>query len=321
MNNIRVGITGGAGYTGGELIRLLLQHPSVEIVFIHSKSNAGNPVYQVHQDLFGQTELFFSASLSHDIDVLFLCLGHGDSEQFLKENPVPENIGIIDLSQDFRDETHGYTYGLPELKREKIKHKLRIANPGCFATTIQLGLLPAVKAGLIKDEVHINAITGSTGAGQKPRETTHFSWRDNNVSAYKVFAHQHLREINQNFARLNSRFNQPVNFVPWRGDFTKGIYASIYFNSDIEGGQLAQIYNDFYQSHPFTHVCPFEPALKMVQNTNNCFVNARKIDNKVFVISCIDNLIKGAGGQAIQNMNLMFGLDESSGLKLKPSVF
>ena len=345
---IKVGIVGGAGYTGGELTRLLINHPAVEIISIHSKSNAGKPVYTVHQDLRGETELLFDAKLSSGIDVLFLCLGHGESKKFLSENFIIDNIKIIDLANDFRlakDAQVGskdFVYGLPELQKEKIRSANNSANPGCFATAIQLGLLPLAKAGLLQ-EVYTTGITGSTGAGQNLAATSHFSWRANNIQAYKTLAHQHNAEILQSIELLqhnignykdgekvealnnsplgNGGGNVDLNFVPWRGDFTRGIFISSQIKCGESLDQLNKLYHDFYADHPFTTVSTDPVFLKQVVNTNKAIIQLEKVGNKLVVHSVIDNLLKGASGQAVQNMNLMFGLEETMGLKLKANYF
>ena len=321
MDKIKVGVIGGAGYTGGELLRILINHPFVEIGFVHSKSNAGKPVYKAHQDLFGETDLEFSGSFNTNADVIFLCMGHGDSKIFLNENPDMLNSRVIDLSQDFRDESNGFVYGLPELNKEKIKNAKLIANPGCFATAIQLSILPLAQKHLLKNDIHVSAITGSTGAGQKPSETSHFSWRSSNISTYKVFNHQHLKEIKQSIEQLQSGFIQRINFVPYRGNFARGIMASVY--SDFSGGleEAEHLYKEFYKDHPFTHVSDMEVDIKQVVNTNKCFIKLEKHDGIIFINTVIDNLTKGASGQAVQNMNLMFGLGEKTGLDLKPVAF
>jgi N-acetyl-gamma-glutamyl-phosphate reductase len=324
---VRIGIAGAAGYTGGELIRILLNHPNAEIVFAHSKSNAGNPVSDVHTDLLGETEIKFSSSLSENIDVLFLCMGHGESIKFFSENKISEKIKIIDLSQDFRlghqPSAIGrkFIYGLPELNRNEIKKASNIANPGCFATAIQLALLPVADKKLLNDEVHVSAVTGSTGAGQSLSATNHFTWRNNNISIYKAFQHQHLAEITQSVKQLQNNFSSDINFVPYRGNFTRGILAAVYVNSKLTLEEARKIYSDYYQSHPFVIVSDKNPDLKQVVNTNKCILYLEKHRNKLFIQSVIDNLTKGASGQAVQNMNLMFGLDETTGLKLKPSAF
>jgi N-acetyl-gamma-glutamyl-phosphate reductase len=323
-NKINVGIIGGAGYTGGETLRLLLNHPFVEISFVHSRSNAGNFLYQVHPDLLGETEIKFTDSLSHPADVVFLCLGHGESKKFLIENKISDSTKVIDLSHDFRlgDSVPGRTfvYGLPELNREKIKQASNIANPGCFATTIELGLLPLAKEGLLT-EVYTTGITGSTGAGQKLQDTTHFTWRANNISAYKTLAHQHLKEINQSLKQLQSSYSGALNFVPWRGDFTRGIFVSSIIATSKSLDELKSLFKEYYNGHPFTHVIDETLDLKQVVNTNKCLINLEKEGDKLVVHSAIDNLLKGASGQAVQNMNLMFGFDERTGLRLKSIGF
>ncbi|WMJ72830.1 N-acetyl-gamma-glutamyl-phosphate reductase [Cytophagaceae bacterium ABcell3] len=323
MEKIKVGIAGGAGYTGGEMLRILVFHPNVEIAFVHSNSNAGNPVSHVHADLLGVTDLKFSDTLSNDIDVLFLCVGHGDAAKFLEANKVADHVKIVDLSHDFRIKREGndFVYGLPELQKEKIKEAQKIANPGCFATCIQLGLLPLASAGELNNEIHISAITGSTGAGQSLSPTSHFSWRNNNISVYKAFTHQHLKEIGQSLKSLQPGMEQDINFIPYRGDFTRGIFASIYLKSDLSEADAVALYKDYYSSHPFTNVSDVNPNMKQVVNTNNAIVHVEKHDGKVFVVSMIDNLLKGASGQAVQNMNLMCGLEETTGLRLKAPLF
>lgn len=323
---IKVGIIGGAGYTGGELIRLLIHHPGVSVSFIHSRSNAGKPVYSVHQDLLGDTDLQFSGELNNDIDVLFLCLGHGESKKFLTENKIADTVKIIDLANDFRLSqssqlaARNFVYGLPELNRDKIKTATNIANPGCFATTIQLGLLPLAKAGLLKD-VYTTGITGSTGAGQSLSATSHFSWRENNIQAYKTLTHQHLGEIGESLKQLQPVGDINVNFVPWRGDFTRGIFVSSQVRCDESLIKLNKLYEDFYSGHPFTHVTKEPVFLKQAVNTNKCIIQLEKVGNMLVVHSVTDNLLKGASGQAVQNINLMFGLDETEGLKLKANYF
>ncbi|MEC5142586.1 N-acetyl-gamma-glutamyl-phosphate reductase [Chitinophaga sp. 212800010-3] len=321
---IRAGIIGGAGYTGGEMIRLLLNHPDVTISFVHSRSNAGNPLYAVHADLLGETELLFTSELSNDIDVMFLCLGHGESRKFLEATDVAPHVKVIDLSQDFRlGETvkeRTFVYGLPELQRDLISKAQNIANPGCFATAIQLGLLPLAKAGLLK-EVHTTGITGSTGAGQSLQATSHFTWRANNVSTYKVLTHQHLKEIRRSLQLLQPGFNEDVNFVPVRGDFPRGIWITSYLQSDLSLEEAVKLYKDYYAGHPFTHVSDKQIDLKQVVNTNKVLIQLEKTGSKLVIHSIEDNLVKGASGQAIQNMNIMCGLDETAGLKLKSIVF
>ena len=325
MKKINVGIVGGAGYTGGELIRLLINHPEASISFIHSRSNAGKNVASVHQDLVGETDLTFSNELSNDIDVIFLCVGHGEARKFLEAHEIPSHIKVIDLSQDFRLEsnagfqTRHFIYGLPEMNRNKIREAQNIANPGCFATAIQLGLLPLASKGLIQ-EVHSTGITGSTGAGQGLSPSSHFSWRANNVQAYKTLTHQHLKEINQTLSQLGSSVPD-INFVPWRGDFTRGIFISSMITCDWDYENLLELYINFYKAHPFTVVSPQEIFLKQVINTNKCVLHLEKVGTKLVVHSAIDNLLKGASGQAVQNMNLMFGLDEKAGLALKATAF
>jgi len=324
MSKIKAGIIGGAGYTGGETIRLLLNHPNVELTFVHSRSNAGNPLYAVHPDTFGDTDLKFTDSLQHTVDVIFLCLGHGESKKFLEENPFPFSVKIIDLSQDFRlgesVEGRTFVYGLPETNREQIKSASNIANPGCFATAIQLGLLPLASKGLLQ-EVYSTGITGSTGAGQKLQDTTHFTWRANNISAYKTLTHQHLKEIKRSIHKLQPSFERPINFVPWRGDFARGIFISSVITCDLTLSAVQELYKSFYATSPFTIVSDKVIDLKQVVNTNKCLMHIEKEGDKLVVHTAIDNLLKGASGQAVQNMNLMFGLDETAGLKLKSIVF
>jgi N-acetyl-gamma-glutamyl-phosphate reductase len=328
---VRVGIVGGAGYTGGELIRLLIHHPYVAVSFIHSRSNAGNLVSSVHQDLIGDTKLKFTGELSNDIDVLFLCVGHGEAKKFLEANPVDTGVKIIDLSQDFRLSKNSkfqdreFVYGLPEINKEVIRSAQNIANPGCFATSIQLGLLPLANAGLL-DEIYSTGITGSTGAGQGLSPTSHFSWRANNVQAYKTLNHQHLKEIHQSLHQLQGSFpasaeNGELNFVPWRGDFTRGIFISSTLTCDWELQKLLELYDQFYADAPFTFLSQEAIFLKQVVNTNKCVVQLEKVGTKLVVHSAIDNLLKGASGQAVQNMNLLFGLDECAGLNLKATGF
>ncbi len=340
---IKAGIIGGAGYTGGEMLRILINHPGVEIAFVNSTSNAGNLISDVHTDLFGDTDLRFTDSVNFDElfeaspsggglegAVLFLCVGHGDAKKFLDANTIAEHIKIIDLSQDFRlthnskHATRNFTYGLPELNREQIKKAKNIANPGCFATCIELGLLPLANAGLLNAEVHINATTGSTGAGQGLSKTSHFSWRNNNLSIYKAFEHQHLQEIGESLAQASKASPSggdleaaELSFIPQRGAFPRGILASMYLESDLTLEAAQKLYEDFYSDHPFTHVSHKNIDLKQVVNTNKALVHLEKHGNKLFIISMIDNLLKGASGQAVQNMNLMFGLEETVGLRLK----
>ncbi|MBQ8056407.1 MAG: N-acetyl-gamma-glutamyl-phosphate reductase [Paludibacteraceae bacterium] len=319
---IKVGIIGGAGYTAGELLRILINHPQVEIAFVNSTSNAGNKLYSVHGGLIGETEMEFTDKLPFEqIDALFICSGHGDSKKFIESHEIPTNIKIIDLSQDYRDESCDFVYGLPEINRERIRKAQKLANPGCFATCIQLGLLPLVSAGLIKDEIHTNGITGSTGAGVKPSSTSHFSWRNNNISIYKAFNHQHLIEIGATMRKLQKGFNYNINFLPVRGDFARGIFVSSYTTCDLSEEELIKLYKDFYKDAAFTHVMDANLDLKQVVNTNKALVHVEKHGDKVLVLSAIDNLLKGASGQAVQNFNLMFGLDEKAGLNLKANAF
>lgn len=323
MSKIRVGIYGAAGYTAGELIRLLVNHPHAEIVCAQSGSQSGQPVSATHTDLIGDTELVFDKELDFEqLDVLFLCKGHGESKTFLEEVNIPHQVRIIDLSNDYRLKAPGneFVYGLPELNHEAIKSARKVANPGCFATCIQVGLLPAARAGIIKSEIHTTGITGSTGAGQSLSTTSHFSWREGNMSVYKAFTHQHLSEIGESLTQESGE-EQVINFVPFRGNFTRGIIVTSYFESEISQKQAYDIYRDYYKDHLFTHVVDQNPDLKMVVNTNKALVYVQKESNKLLVISIIDNLLKGASGQAVQNMNLMFGLEESAGLKLKASNF
>ncbi|MBR0497919.1 MAG: N-acetyl-gamma-glutamyl-phosphate reductase [Paludibacteraceae bacterium] len=321
---IKAGVIGGAGYTGGELLRILVNHPDVEIEFVNSNSNAGNKLYSVHEGLIGETDMVFTDQLPFEkIDVLFSCLGHGDTKKFLESHTVPANVKIVDFTQDHRIKAEGndFVYGLPEMNREKIKGAMHIANPGCFATAIQIGLLPLAKAGLLTNEINTTAITGSTGAGQKPSATLHFSWRNNNISVYKAFEHQHLLEIRQSLTQLQGKFDTELNFIPVRGDFARGIFVSTYMTSDLTIEQAYDLYNDFYKDAAFTFVAEGNIDLKQVVNTNKAVVSLQKHGNKLLVLSAIDNLLKGAAGQAVQNMNLLFGLDEKAGLKLKPSAF
>lgn len=324
MKKIKAGIIGGAGYTGGETIRLLLNHPYAELSFVHSRSNAGNPLYSAHPDLLGETSLTFTNTIGRDVDVIFLCLGHGESKKFLQDNPIDINVKIIDLSQDFRlgDTLPGreFVYGLPEVNRETIRKAKNIANPGCFASAIELGLAPLAKAGILK-ETYTTGITGSTGAGQKLQETTHFTWRANNISAYKTLTHQHLKEINSILKQLQPTFSAGVNFIPWRGDFARGIYVSSCVTVTESFDQIKKLYKDFYDGHPFTFVADDQVDLKQVVNTNKCLISLEKENDKLVIHSVIDNLLKGASGQAVQNMNLMCGLEEEAGLKLKSIVF
>jgi len=337
MRQIRAGIIGGAGYTGGEMIRLLIRHPNVSIRFIHSKSNAGKPVYSVHEDLFGDTALNFDAEWHNDVDVIFLCVGHGEDKKFLDENGAGlDGVLIIDLSQDYRLHVDGirpeinghlFVYGLPELNREAIRSAHAIANPGCFATAIQLGLLPLAQAGMLGD-VYTTGITGSTGAGQGLSATGHFSWRANNIQAYKTLSHQHLKEIGQSLRQLQGRGaavpadGEPaVHFTPWRGDFTRGIFISSQLRCEKSPETVLGLYEDFYRGHPFTIVSRTPISLKQVVNTNKCLIQLEQAGQQLVVHSALDNLLKGASGQAVQNMNLLFGLEETTGLQLKANAF
>ncbi len=318
---IQVGIVGGAGYTGGELLRILLNHPDIHLKFVHSKSHAGSPIYAVHQDLIGETELHFAEELDPEIDVLFLCVGHGDAATFLAENSFPESVKLIDLSSDHRINHSEWIYGLPELHKPQIREAHKIANPGCFATCIQLGIMPLASAGLLQSDVHVSATTGSTGAGQKPTQTTHFTWRNANLSIYKAFTHQHLNEIYQTTLKLQPDFVKSVHFLPHRGAFARGIFAASYTQTDLTHQEAQNLYADFYADAPFTILSSDNPNLKQVVNTNKCVIYLEKHEDKLLIISMIDNLTKGASGQAVQNMNLMFGLDETAGLRLKTSAF
>jgi len=321
---IKVGIIGAAGYTAGELIRILLNHSDVEIVFAQSTSNAGNPVSDVHDDLLGDTDMLFSETADLEaVDVVFLCQGHGKSRAWMEKNQLPGTLKVIDLSTDFRimNSQHDFVYGLPELNREEIRSAKYIANPGCFATGIQLALLPLAAAGLLQSEVHVHAITGSTGAGQQATGTTHFSWRSSNLSAYKIFEHQHQTEILQSLKQLQPSFGYDFNFVPIRGNHTRGIFVSAY--TDFQGSlkDAGELYAEYYNSHPFVALSAVNPSLKQVVNTNKAILYLEKHGSKLIIISCTDNLLKGASGQAVQNMNLMFGLDEKTGLNLKGVAF
>ena len=321
---VRIGILGAAGYTGGELIRLLLCHPEAKIVFANSESNAGNPVSDVHEGLVGETDLCFTSEMPFDeVDVVFFCFGHGKSQQFLSEHKIPASVKIIDLAQDFRiaAENHDFIYGLPETHRSQIRSANHLANPGCFATCIQLAMLPALNAGIISGDIHVNGITGSTGAGQKPAATTHFSWRNDNISVYKTFTHQHLLEVNQTVQELCPGYDGRVLFIPQRGCFTRGIFVTAYAKCDLPIEEVQKIYADYYKDAAFTHFVSKSPDMKQVVNTNKAVVYVEKYEDQLLMISCIDNLLKGAVGQAVQNMNLMFGLDEKTGLNLKASAF
>lgn len=321
---IKVGILGGAGYTGGELIRILVNHPNTEIVFVNSESNAGSMVADIHEGLYGETDLRFTSELPFDkVDVVFFCFGHGKSEVFLKEHHIPAHVKIIDFAQDFRLKAEGndFVYGLPELQRDKIRNAQHVANPGCFATCIQLGLLPLAATNLLKGNVYVNAITGSTGAGVKPTAKTHFSWRSGNISIYKAFHHQHVPEIKQSICQLDPKFSGDIEFLPYRGDFPRGIFATEMIYSDTTQEEIDNIYTDFYSDSPFTHYVTNDIDMKQVVNTNKCLVHAKRIDNKLLITTCIDNLLKGAAGQAVENMNLLFGRSEDEGLHLKAIGF
>lgn len=323
MQKLKAGVVGGAGYTGGETVRLLLRHPAVELAFVQSRSQAGKPLTTVHHDLIGETELTFSSSFDTPVDVLFLCLSHGESKIFLRDNAFPKTTRIIDLGSDFRlgdtvaDRT--FVYGLPEFQRDAIRKAQNIANPGCFATTIQLGLLPLAQAGKL-GTVHTTGITGSTGAGQKLQESSHFSWRSGNIAAYKTLTHQHLGEIHQTLRALQPGFDN-VHFVPWRGDFTRGIFVTSLVTTDLSKETVDKLYKAYYSGHPFTHLSDTMIDIKQVVNTNKCLIHLEKVDGMLAIHSVTDNLIKGAAGQAIQNMNIMLGLDEGDGLRLKGSVY
>ncbi|MDD5877136.1 MAG: N-acetyl-gamma-glutamyl-phosphate reductase [Prevotellaceae bacterium] len=321
---IKIGILGAAGYTGGELIRLLLNHPEAQIVFANSESNAGNLVADVHEGLYGDTDLRFTSDMPFDqVDVVFFCFGHGKSEQFLREHTIPANVKIIDLAQDFRlaAPDNDYVYGLPEINRERIAAAQHVANPGCFATCIQLGLLPAAKLGIVKGDIAVNAITGSTGAGQKPGATTHFSWRNNNMSIYKAFCHQHVPEICQSLKQVQGELDAEIDFIPYRGDFARGIFATEVVKTDMPIEQIVEAYKDFYKDAAFTHYVDNAIDMKQVVNTNKALIHCDKFGNKLLITSTIDNLLKGAVGQAVQNMNIMFGVDETMGLRLKAGAF
>lgn len=322
-NKINIGIVGGAGYTAGELIRILLYHPNAVLKYVQSSSNGGQPVTSIHRDLLGETELTFSDIDPEQVDVLFLCSGHGKSVEYLSQTILPENVKIIDLSHDFRLKREGndFIYGLPELNRKAIQTASRIANPGCFATGIQLALLPLAAAGLLHDDLHVHAITGSTGAGQAPTKTSHFSWRDNNLSVYKAFEHQHLGEICQSLKQAQPNFNHAVHFIPVRGNHTRGILTSAYTRFEGTLADACQLYATYYHTHPFVFLTDENPDMKQVVNTNKCLLYLEKHGDQLMIISCIDNLLKGASGQAVQNMNLMYGIDEKTGLNIKAVAF
>lgn len=333
MKNIKVGIIGGAGYTAGELIRLLINHPKAELDFVYSTSNAGNSISNIHQDLMGDLDMKFTDTVNPNVDVLFLCLGHGNSVKFLSANAFSATTKIIDLGNDFRLEkdkvftstgsvqAKTFVYGLPELQRDAIKNADYIANPGCFATAIQLALLPLAEKGLLHNDVHINAVTGATGAGTSLSETSHFPWRDNNFSYYKPFTHQHLGEINQSVKQLQNGFTSEILFMPNRGNFSRGIFATVYTNFEGTLEEAKALFEAFYKDAKFTFVSDEVLHLKQVVNTNKCLIHLHKHNNKLLVTSIIDNLLKGASGQAVQNMNLMFGLEETTGLQLKATYF
>ncbi|MFZ1237186.1 MAG: N-acetyl-gamma-glutamyl-phosphate reductase [Prevotella sp.] len=321
---IKIGILGGAGYTAGELIRLLLNHPNTELVFVNSESNAGNLLTDVHEGLYGDTDMRFTSDLPFNkVDLLYFCFGHGKSEAFLHEHFIPSHIKIIDLAQDFRLEAHGndYIYGLPELNKALIEKANHVANPGCFATCIQLALLPAASMKLLDEDIAVNGITGSTGAGQKPSATTHFSWRNNNMSIYKAFHHQHVPEIKQSLKQAQGYLDAAIDFIPYRGDFPRGIFATSVVKTSVSLDGIVKGYKTFYADAPFTHYIDNAIDMKQVVNTNKCLVHCDKFGDKLLITSTIDNLLKGAVGQAVQNMNIMFGLDETAGLRLKAAAF
>lgn len=321
---IKIGIIGGAGYTAGELIRLLLNHPDAEITFVNSSSNAGNRITDVHSGLYGETDLRFTDRLPLDtIDLLFFCTAHGDTRKFMQAHTIPERVKIIDLSMDYRLESdeHDFVYGLPELNRRGICNSRHVANPGCFATCIQLGVLPLAKHLMLNTDLHVHAITGSTGAGVKPSATSHFSWRNDNISIYKPFTHQHLAEINQSLCQLQHSFTSRINFIPVRGNFSRGIFATTYVDCKVELEEIKGLYESYYDDHSFVFMADKNPDLKQVVNTNKCLIHLEKHDDKLLIVSMIDNLLKGASGQAVHNMNLLFGLEETVGLHLKPSAF
>ena len=321
---VKVGIIGGAGYTAGELLRLLINHPAVEIGFVHSSSNAGRKLFEIHEGLIGETDLVFSDNHPlEDIDILFLCSAHGASQKFWQENQRPENLKVIDLAQDFRDESEGFVYGLPEVNLERIKNADSIANPGCFATAIQLSLLPLAYAGLLPEngDINITALTGSTGAGVKPAPTTHFSWRSDNISVYKPFTHQHLKEISMTLNKLQPGFSSKINFIPMRGDFSRGIFAVTTLDCSLSQEQVSNLYKNFYSEAPFVVISDNPIDLKQVVNTNKALINVLIHEGKLLITCAEDNLLKGASGQAVQNMNIILGLDQTTGLRLKPSAF
>ena len=321
---IRAGIIGGAGYTAGELIRLLVNHPEAEIVFVNSSSNAGNRITDVHGGLYGECDLVFTDELPLDkIDVLFFCTAHGDTRKFMESHNIPESLKIIYLSMDYRiaSNEHNFLYGLPELNRRAICKASRVANPGCFATCIELGLLPLAKHLMLNSDISVNAITGSTGAGVKASSTSHFSWRNNNMSIYKAFDHQHIPEIKQSLTQLQNSFNAEIDFIPYRGDFPRGIFATLVVKTKVDLHEITRIYEEYYERDSFVHIVDKNIDLKQVVNTNKCLIHLEKHGDKLLIISCIDNLLKGASGQAVHNMNLMFNLEETVGLRLKPAAF
>jgi N-acetyl-gamma-glutamyl-phosphate reductase len=317
---IKTAIIGGGGYTAGELLRILLRHPAAEVSYIHSESGQGKPVSEVHEDLVGECDLEFSGEVHFDVDVIFLCTGHGKSADFFNMHEVPRDVLVVDLSQDYRLDP-GFVYGLPELNREAIRSSKRISNPGCFATAIQLALLPPAQSQLLTKEVHVHAVTGSTGAGQSPQPTTHFSWRNNNLSIYKPFEHQHLAEIRRSLLQLQPGFRQALNFIPLRGDFARGIFADLYTTTDLAEEDAYRLYEEFYAQAPFVTVSRRNLNLKQVVNTNKCLLYLEKHGDKLLIVSIIDNLLKGASGQAVQNMNIAMGIEETTGLWLKGTGF
>ncbi len=322
MTKIRTAVIGAAGYTGGELLRLLVHHPACELICVHSNSQKGKKVSEVHPDLIGDCDLTFTDEVpSEGVDAVFLGLPHGETKGFLEKHPFASETVIIDLSTDFRNESNGFLYGLPEVNKEKIQSAKKIANPGCFATGIQLALAPAIAKGWVKDTVHVSGITGSTGAGKKLAETSHFSYRTNNMSVYKLFTHQHLKEINQTFKQLNPDFGSELLFVPYRGNFSRGIWVTAYFPFEGTQAEAVEVYKEFYKDAAFAHVSDKDIDLKQAVNTNKCIIHVQKEAGQLVVYSAIDNLLKGASGQAVQNYNLAFGLDERMGLRLKSIVF
>jgi len=324
-NKTKIGIVGGSGYTAGELIRLLLNHPGVEISFVSSTSNAGKLISDIHNDLLDDTDLKFTLEISDEVDAIFLCLPHGEAKKWLTDKKVSDDCILMDLSQDFRVDNifveRIFVYGLPEINRDKIKTAKSIACPGCFATAIQLALIPLAHENLINNDVHVSGITGSTGAGTSQNETSHFSWRAGNAATYKIFTHQHLAEINMTMRDLQNGFNHMINFVPYRGSFTRGIWITSYLDSKVSLKEAVDLYKEYYRTHPFVSISENMPSLKQVVNTNKCVLHIEKHDEKLVIISILDNLIKGASGQAVQNMNLTFGFDETAGLKLKGSAY